>query len=123
NDPRLLTDYGQSLIYTKQFTSALPVLERATAADPHNEDAWGGLAFAHSQLHQDAEVLKDLSSRQKIAADTPETLFLWATSYDNLHQMKQATEYYERFLAAARGRYPNEEWQAKHRLVALGQSH
>jgi tetratricopeptide (TPR) repeat protein len=123
NDPRLLTDYGQSLIYTKQFTSALPVLERATAADPHNEDAWGGLAFAHSQLHQDAEVLKDLSSRQKIAADTPETLFLWATSYDNLHQMKQATEYYERFLAAARGRYPNEEWQAKHRLVALGHSH
>jgi tetratricopeptide (TPR) repeat protein len=119
----LLTDYGQSLIYTKQFTSALPVLERATAADPHNEDAWGGLAFAHSQLHQDAEVLKDLSSRQKIAADTPETLFLWATSYDNLHQMKQAAEYYERFLATARGRYPNEEWQAKHRLVALGHGH
>ncbi|HEY1963782.1 MAG TPA: tetratricopeptide repeat protein [Acidobacteriaceae bacterium] len=123
NDPRLLTDYGQSLIYTKQFTSALPVLERATAVDPHNEDAWGGLAFAHSQLHQDTEVLKDLSARQKIAADTPETLFLWATSYDNLHQMKQAAEYYERFLATARGRYPNEEWQAKHRLVALGHGH
>ena len=123
NDPRLLTDYGQSLIYTKQFTSAIPILERAAAADPHNEDAWGGLAFAHSQLHQDAEVLKDLSSRQKIAADTPETLFLWATSYDNLHQMKQAAEYYERFLATAQGRYPNEEWQAKHRLVALGHGH
>ena len=123
NDPHLLTDYGQSLIYTKQFTSALPVLERATAADPHNEDAWAGMAFAHSQLHQDAEVLKDLSARQKIAADTPETLFLRATSYDNLHQMKQAAEYYERFLATAQGRYPNEEWQAKHRLVALGHGH
>jgi tetratricopeptide (TPR) repeat protein len=123
NDPHLLTDYGQSLIYTKQFTSAIPVLDRAVAADPHNEDAWGGLAFAHSQLHQDAEVLKDLSSRQKIAADTPETLFLWATSYDNLHQMKQAAEYYEKFLATAQGRYPNEEWQAKHRLVALGHGH
>jgi predicted Zn-dependent protease len=123
NDPGLLTNYGQSLIYIKEFASAIPVLERATAADPHNEDAWGGLAFAHSQLHQDAEVLKDLSARQKIAADTPETLFLWATSYDNLHQMKQAAGYYERFLAAAQGKYPNEEWQAKHRLVALGHSH
>ena len=123
NDAGLLTDYAQSLIYTKQFAAAIPVLEHATAADPHNEDAWGGLAFAHSQLHQDAEVLKDLAARQKIAADTPETLFLWATSYDNLHQMKQAAEYYERFLAAAQGKYPNEEWQAKHRLVALGHSH
>jgi predicted Zn-dependent protease len=123
NDPGLLMNYGQSLIYAKEFASAIPVLERATAADPHNEDAWGGLAFAHSQLHQDAEVLKDLSARQKIAADTPETLFLWATSYDNLHQMKQAAGYYERFLAAAQGKYPNEEWQAKHRLVALGHSH
>jgi predicted Zn-dependent protease len=123
NDSGLLTDYGQSLIYTKEFASAVPILERAAAADPHNEDAWGGLAFAHSQLHQDAEVLKDLSARQKIAADTPETLFLWATSYDNLHQIGQAAGYYERFLAAAQGKYPNEEWQAKHRLVALGHGH
>jgi tetratricopeptide (TPR) repeat protein len=119
----LLTDYGQSLIYTKQFAAAVPVLERAVAANPHDEDAFGGLAFAHSQLHQDAEVLKDLSARQKIAPDTAETLFLWATSYDNLHQTKQAAEYYDRFLAAARGKYPNEEWQAKHRLVTLGHGH
>jgi predicted Zn-dependent protease len=122
-NPVLLTDYGQSLIYTKQFAAAIPILERAAAADPHSEEAWGGLAFAHSQLHQDAEVLKDLSARQKIAPDTPETLFLWATSYDNLHQVKQAAGYYERFLAAAGGKYPNEEWQAKHRLVTLGHSH
>ena len=123
NNAGLLTGYGQSLIYTKQFGAAVPVLERAAAADPHDQEAWGGLAFAHSQLHQDAEVLKDLSARQKIAPDTPETLFLWATSYDNLHQVKQAAGYYERFLAAAQGKYPNEEWQAKHRLVTLGHSH
>ena len=123
NDAGLLADYGQSLIYTKQFAAAIPILQRATAADPRAEEAWGGLAFAHAQLHQDAEALKDLSSRQKIAPDTTETLFLWATSYDNLHQMKQAAEYYDRFLAAAHGKYPDEEWQAKHRLVALGHGH
>jgi predicted Zn-dependent protease len=123
NSASLLTDYGQSLIYTKQFAAAVPVLERAAAAEPKNEEAWGGLAFAHSQLHQDQQALKDLAARQKIVADTPETLFLWATSYDNLHQMKQAAEYYDRFLAAAQGKYPNEEWQAKHRLVALGHGH
>lgn len=119
----LLTSYGQSLIYTKQFAAAVPILERAVAADPNDQEAWGGLAFAHSQLHQDSAVLQDLAARQKIAQDTPETLFLRATSYDNLHQIKQATEYYEKFLAAASGKYPNEEWQAKHRLVTLGHGH
>jgi predicted Zn-dependent protease len=122
-DPKnadLLIDYGQALIYTKQFAAAIPILERAAAADPRDFEAWGGLAFAHSQLHQDRDVLEALSARQKIAPDTPETLFLWATSYDNLHQSKQAAEYYDKFLAAAHGKYPNEEWQAKHRLVALG---
>lgn len=126
SDPKnadLLTDYGQALIYTKQFAAAIPILERAAAASPADFEALGGLAFAHSQLHQDSAVLQALSARQKIAPDTPETLFLWATSYDNLHQSKQAAEYYDRFLAAAHGKYPNEEWQAKHRLVALGHGH
>jgi predicted Zn-dependent protease len=123
NNANLLTSYGQALIYTKQFTTAVPILERAVAASPQDEEAWGGLAFAHSQLHQDSAVLRDLTARQKIAQDTPETLFLWATSYDNLHQSKQAAEFYEKFLAAAHGKYPNEEWQAKHRLVTLGHSH
>jgi predicted Zn-dependent protease len=119
----LLSDYGQSLIYMKDFAAAIPVLERATAADPHSTEAWGGLAFAHSQLHQDSAVLRVLAARQKIAPDTPETLFLWATSYDNLHQSRQAADYYEQFLAAAGGKYPDEEWQAKHRLVTLGHGH
>ena len=123
NNADLLTDYGQALIYTKQFAAAIPILERAAAANPKDEEAWGGLAFAHSLLHQDSAVLRDLTARKKIAQDTPETLFLWATSYDNLHQNNQAAEFYERFLAAARGKYPNEEWQAKHRLVTLGHSH
>ncbi len=118
-DAELLTDYGQSLIYTKQFAAAVPVLERAVAADPRAEEAWGGLAFAHSHLHQDADALKALAARQQITPDTAETLFLWATSYDNLTHKKQAVEYYDKFLAAALGKYPDEEWQAKHRLVAL----
>jgi predicted Zn-dependent protease len=118
-DSELLTDYGQSLIYTRQFAAAIPVLERAVAADPHDEEAWGGLAFAHARLHQPQEALKALAARQQIAPDNAETLFLWATSYDNLSQKKQAADYYERFLAAAHGKFPDEEWQAKHRLVAL----
>ena len=33
------------------------------------------------------------------------------------------TDYYRKFLTAADGKFPDQEWQAKHRLVALGGSH
>jgi tetratricopeptide (TPR) repeat protein len=123
NNPTLLTGYGQSLIYNRQFAEAIPILERATTADPKDAEAWGGLAFAHAQLHQDSAALDALASRDQITPDTAETLFLKATSYDNLHQSKKAAEFYEKFLATAKGKYPNEEWQAKHRLVTLGHTH
>jgi hypothetical protein len=61
--------------------------------------------------------------RSKYLPETPVTYFLWATTCDNLHQSKQAQEYYRKFLTASDGKYPDQEWQAKHRLVALGGSH
>jgi hypothetical protein len=44
---------------------------------------------------------------------------LLATAYDNLHLSSQAVDAYHRFLAADQGKFPDQEWQAKHRLVAL----
>lgn len=123
NDPDLLTDYGQSLIATKRFSEALPVFEHATAIAPGNADAWSGLAFASSQLHQDSTTLQALEARSKISPDTPAVLFLRATAYDNLHQSRKAADYYKEFLASAHGKFPDEEWQARHRLITLGGAH
>jgi len=58
--------------------------------------------------------------RSKYAQENPASLFLWATAYDNLHQTRQAADYYHRFLAVAQGKFPDQEWQAKHRLAVLG---
>ncbi len=123
DDVGLLMDYSRFLFLNKRYAEALPVLERAAQLAPHDEDPWNGLAFAHSELHQGAETLKSLEMRSKIAQDTPETLFLWATAYDTVHQSKQAAAYYKRFLTAAHGSLPDQEWQAQHRLIALGQGH
>ena len=57
--------------------------------------------------------------RAKITQDTPPTYFLRATSYDHLRQYKPAAENYRLFLAAANGAYPDEEWKARHRLIAI----
>jgi Flp pilus assembly protein TadD len=122
-DTELLNDEGQCLILEKRFAEAVPVLQRAADADRSDTDAWSGLAYAYTQLHQPSLTLQALSMRSKIAPDTPSTLFLWATAYDTMRDSRRAADYYRRFLQAAQGRFPDEEWQAKHRLIALGSAH
>ena len=123
DDLQLLDEEGQALTHEQRYPEAVAVFEHATALHPEDVDAWNGLAFTNSELHNDAVVLKVLATRAKLAQDTPVTLFLWATSYDKLHQARPAAEYYQKFLDAANGKFPDQEWQARHRLVALGQAH
>jgi len=123
NDIDVLDEEGQSLIAEQRYPEAERVFEHATSLKRDDIDAWSGLAFSHSRTHQDAQTLNDLAMRSKLAQDTPVTLFLWAISYDNLHQAKPAAQYYKKFLDAANGKFPDQEWQAHHRLIALGQAH
>jgi tetratricopeptide (TPR) repeat protein len=123
NNEDILAGQGENLVREKQYPQAQTVLERAVQLKPSDGDAWSGLAFAASENKQYSIALHALTMRAKYLEETPATYFLWATSYDNLHLSKQAQEYYHKFLAAAGGKFPDQEWQAKHRLVALGGSH
>lgn len=119
----LLDEEGQALIYEQKFAEADTVFRHASALNPRDVDAWNGLAYANSQLHQDAQTIAALTMRSKVVPETTTTLFLWAISYDNLHQAKLAAQYYQKFLESAKGKFPDQEWQAHHRLIALGQVH
>jgi tetratricopeptide (TPR) repeat protein len=118
-DPDLLDSHGQILIRQQHFAEALAVFEKAAAARPDDADAWSGIAFADSKLGRWTDEIQALSMRSKFAPESPSSLFLRATAYDNLHQSKAAADYYHRFLAAAQGKFPDQEWQARHRLIAL----
>lgn len=122
-DPELLTRHGESLLHEQKYAEAIAAFQHAVKIKPEDTDAWSGLALASSELKQYAITLEALSMRSKYLADTPATYFLRATAYDNLHQHKSAAEYYQKFLAAAQGNFPDQEWQAKHRLIALGNMH
>jgi tetratricopeptide (TPR) repeat protein len=120
-NPGLLDSYGQVLIREQQYGQAIPLFQKATRLNPADIDAWSGIAFASSELHQYQQELDALGHRAQLTPDTPATLFLWATAFDHLHQTKNAVDYYHRFLAAApAGKYSTQVWQAKHRLNALG---
>ena len=118
-----LAEQGENLIREKLYQQAQPVLERAVQLKADDGDAWSALAFAASENKKYEIALHALSMRAKYLGETPASYFLWATTYDNLHEQKLAKEYYQEFLASAHGKFPDQEWQARHRLVALGGSH
>jgi tetratricopeptide (TPR) repeat protein len=119
----ILAGQGQNLLREHLYNQAQQVFERAVKLKPDDGDAWSGLAFAASENKQYQVALDALSMRSKYLPETPVTYFLWATTCDNLHQSKQAQDYYRKFLTASNGKFPDQEWQARHRLVALGGSH
>ena len=118
-DPALLAEQGDALVRAGNFSAALPVLQQATHLDPTNGNGWSSLAFAASQEHQPQLVLDALAMRSKVMSETPATYFLAATAYDTLHQTKRAAALYKQFLAVAGNGFPDETWQARHRLIAL----
>jgi tetratricopeptide (TPR) repeat protein len=115
----LLVAHGQNLIREQKYPEAFSVFSRAAELDGANADAWSGVAFAASKTGKPAVALHALSMRSKYLPDIPSTYFLWATSYDTLHQTAAAITYYHHFLEAAAGKYPNQEWQARQRLLLL----
>jgi predicted Zn-dependent protease len=119
NDPALLIAHGQNLIRQLKYPEAFAAFDKATQLDPANPDGWSGLAFSASKTRQPGIAIHALTMRSKFLPEVPSTYFLWAISYDSLHQNAEAAAYYRHFLDAAAGKFPNQEWQARQRLILL----
>lgn len=118
-DAGLLTARGENLVLQQRYAEAVAVLQKAVALQPGLPDTWSDLAFAASEDKQYALVLQALDHRADYKPEVPATLFLRATALDHLHQTKQAIAYYKQFVLAAGDKFPDEVWQAQHRLTAL----
>jgi tetratricopeptide (TPR) repeat protein len=124
-DPTLLDDSADTLIHLKNYAEAEALLKRAIAnpaAFPSRDDlgnAASHLAFAASANNDPSVTLQALALRATVLANSPSSLFLSATAHDKLHHTKQATDLYKQFLSVANGQFPDEEWEARHRLVTL----
>jgi tetratricopeptide (TPR) repeat protein len=118
-DPALLLAHGQNLTRQLRYAEALTVFDKATRVDPSNGDAWSGMAFAASKMRQPTLAIHALTMRSRFLPEVPATYFLWATSYDTLHDRVAAATYYHHFLDSASGKFPDQEWQARQRLLIL----
>jgi tetratricopeptide (TPR) repeat protein len=119
DDAELHRELGQALLRQKKFPDAQKEFLTAVKLKPDLGPAYGDLAFAASENKDYALTLKALDARSKLLNEIPITYFLRATAYDHLRDVKQAVANYHLFLEGAHGKYPDQEWQAKHRLIAL----
>ena len=119
DDPALLVAHGQNLVRQLKYAEAFRAFDKATRLDSADADGWSGLAFAASKTGQPAITLHALTMRSKYVPDNTSTYFLWAVAYDTLHDKAAAATYYHHFLDSAAGKFPNQEWQARQRLIVL----
>lgn len=124
-DPTLLDDFGSVLVRQQKYAEAEQILSKAVSERDRFPspaafgDAAGHLAFAASKNGHPQITLQALSVRATVLPNSGPSLFLEATAHDSLHQYREAERAYRAFLAIAAGQFPDQEFQAKHRLVAL----
>ncbi|HEV2990685.1 MAG TPA: tetratricopeptide repeat protein [Candidatus Angelobacter sp.] len=118
-DAELHWEYGEALFHQRKYVEAEPELMKALQQKPDLAEAYGDLAFAAQQNKHYQLTLRALELRAKYLPEVPATYFMRATAYDSLNIRKLAAENYKLFLAASAGKFPDQEFQARHRLLAI----
>src|SRR5215469_906026 len=121
-DPRnaeLHQGLGNAYLKEKKFPEAQQEFWIAVHLKPDLGSAWGQLALAANENKDYALAIQALDTRAKYLPEMPVAYFLRATAYDHLRDYRKASENYHRFLEVANGQFPDQEWQARHRLIAI----
>ncbi len=119
NDAELHRGLGQTLLRENKFVAAQQEFLMTVKLKPDFGEAYGDLAFAASENKNYPLTLGALDARAKFLPEVPTTYFMRASAYDHLQDVKKAAANYHLFLNIANGKYPDQEWQAKHRLIAI----
>lgn len=108
-----------SLMKQLNYAEAESELLKVVRLDPQLGEAYLDLAMAASQNQHYELSLQALESYRWLLPEVPLSYFLRAIAFDHLRAPEQAAENYRQFLAVAGGRFPDQEWQARHRLIAI----
>ena len=119
DDPEAHYALGSVLMEEKQYPEAQLELLTAIKLKPDLAGAYGNLAYVAMQNKDYQLTIRALDARAKYVEENPASYFLRATAYDNLKVTAKAVENYRQFLATDAGKMPNQEWQARHRLIAI----
>ena len=118
-DAELHDGLGKALLWQKKSPEAQREFLGTVKLNPGFGNAYYDLAFAANENKDYPLVIRALDARAKLLPETPMTYFLRASAYDHLRDFKNAAANFHLFLNVAKGKYPDQEWQAAHRLIAI----
>jgi Tfp pilus assembly protein PilF len=119
NDAELHARLGQTLLKQLKYADAEHEFLTAVKLRPNFGEAYGDLATAAAENKDYELAIRAVNARDQLLPPLPVGYFLRASAFDHLRDYKQAAENYHRFLVLANGKYPDQEWQARHRLIAI----
>ena len=110
---------GKSLLEQHKFAEAQEEFMAAVKLKPDLGGAYGDLAAAANENKDYPLTIRALDARAKFLPELPIGYFMRASAFDHLRDHKNASLFYHKFLDVADGRFPDQEWQARHRLIAI----
>jgi len=119
NDAELHEALGKSLLDQHKFPEAQSEFLTAVKLKPDFGAAYGNLAAAANENKDYPLTIRALDARAKFLPELPFGYFLRATAFDHLRDYKNASLNYHKFLEVAGGKFPDQEWQARHRLITI----
>ncbi len=118
-DAEIYDGLGTALLSQLKYAEAQNKFMVCVRLKPEWGEAYGQLALAAAGNKEYEVAIKALDERTKLLAESPSSYFLRATCYDHLRRFEEAEENYKAFLVASHGQFPDDEWKARHRLMAI----
>ncbi len=118
-DPDLRFRLATALLEAADFAGAAREFLAALEKKPQSMETWNGLAFSLYRTDNFPGALQALDRARALGPEPPGNHYLRAIMLDKLHQYPVALESYQKFLAAAAGKYPDDEFKARQRVRIL----
>lgn len=112
-DGRMLA--GRVLRDQKQYARAVDQFMQAANIKPDSIEAWDETAASSMLSENFPQAMAALDKVKRLGGETPSHFYLRAIMLDKLKQYQPALEYYQRFLAASQGKFPDEEFKSRQR--------
>ena len=119
DDVDLLVAHGQNLIRQQRFPEALAAFDKATKLDSADADAWSGIAFAASKLHSACARRPRSHRALEISSGGASNLLSLGHILRLIERPNGGHHVLSPLLDSSGGKFPDQEWQARQRLLVL----
>ncbi len=122
SDPQnfdLHMSYGRNLRDQRQFRAAAAQFQAAANLKPDSAEALNEMAGVLILAEEYDAGLAALDRVHALGKEIPGDYYLRAITLDKLRRNKPALEAYRQFLAMAGGKYPDDEFRARQRVIIL----